>query len=65
MLDHDLLLHWFSQNPGRKHPKLSGIPIGLTDRRKVAIDGALNGDLSKVEEYLRFAGFSYLKDLLI
>ncbi len=62
MLDHELLLHWFAQNPSRQHPKLTGLPVGLTDRRKVEEGGQLNGDLSKMEEYLRLAPPLYHPD---
>ncbi len=40
MLDNDLLLHWFSVNADREHPKLSPVPIGLMNmgyRRKLTI----------------------------
>ncbi len=55
MLDNDLLLHWFSVNVDRQHPKLTPVPIGLLNLGQLKTDGLHFGDLSKLEKYIRKA----------
>jgi hypothetical protein len=52
MLDHELLLHWFSVNADRSHPKLSAIPIGIMDSRHLS-EGQQSADREKLERYMR------------
>ncbi len=56
MMDHPLLLHWFTVNPSRRHPKLTGLPIGLSNRRMLNDPEAPepNADMEKFEKYLRY-----------
>ena len=52
MLDHELLLHWFSVNADRSHPRLTAVPIGLMDSRHLA-EGQHSADRAKLEKYIR------------
>ncbi len=55
LLEDARLLHWFAQNPSLLHPKLSGLPIGLTNRRNAGREG--NADLQAMEKYLRYCTY--------
>ncbi len=65
MMDHPLLLHWFTVNPSRRHPKLTGLPIGLSNRRMLNDPEAPepNADMEKFEKYLRYFHKTVKKDL--
>ncbi len=47
LLDDDHLLHWFSVNVDRVHPKLSPVPIGIMDSRQAHESRV---DYSRVED---------------
>ncbi len=56
MLDHELLLHWFSVNADRWHPKLTAVPIGVMDSRHLK-EGQYRDDRDRLGRSMRYLKF--------
>jgi len=46
----DLLIHWFTENRGIVHPKVTPVPIGLANFRQL---NETNAELERLEPFLR------------
>jgi hypothetical protein len=49
-INSDKIIHWFSQNCTRKHPKLSGIPIGLDYHTRIVESTDRGGKMSAQDQ---------------
>ena len=49
-INSDKIIHWFSQNCAIKHPKLSGIPIGLDYHTRIVETRYLGGQMSAEDQ---------------